>query len=61
MAGFYADIHKKLKLINDFYSHFTKTIKLLFRAVSVKKPGQSGHPPSLIRVFAVRMKNHWVF
>ena len=24
MAGFYADIHKKLKLINDFYSHFTK-------------------------------------
>ena len=24
MAGFNADIHKKLKLINDFYSHFTK-------------------------------------
>ena len=24
MAGFYADIHKKLKLINDFYSHYTK-------------------------------------
>ena len=36
MTGFYADIHKKLKLINDFYSHFTKNIKLLFRAVSVK-------------------------
>ena len=27
MAGFYADIHKKLKLINDFYSHFTKKKK----------------------------------
>ena len=39
MTGFYADIHKKLKLINDLYSHFTKKkkkIKLLFRAVSVK-------------------------
>ena len=21
---------------------------------------QPGHPPSLIRLFAVRMKNHWV-
>ena len=21
---------------------------------------QSGHPPSLIRVFAVRMKKHWI-
>ena len=28
MADFYADIHKKLKLIlNDFYSHFTKKKK----------------------------------
>ena len=26
-----------------------------------ENPGQSGHPPSLIRVFAVRIKNHWVF
>ena len=39
MAGFYADIHKKLKLINDFYSFIhilQKKLKLLFRAVSVK-------------------------
>ena len=26
-----------------------------------ENPGQSGHPPSLIRVFAGRMKNHWAF
>ena len=36
MTGFYADIHKKLKLINDFYSHFTKKNLLLFRAVAVQ-------------------------
>ena len=36
MAGFYADIHKKLKLINDFIHILQKKIKLLFRAVSVK-------------------------
>ena len=30
MTGFYADIHKNLKLITDFYSHFTENIHDLF-------------------------------
>ena len=29
-------------------------------SVSSKDSDQPGHPPSLIRVFAVRMKKHWV-
>ena len=34
-----------------------KTNKMSVRLV---KTAQPGHPPSLIRVFAVRMKKHWV-
>ena len=30
MAGFYADIHKKLKLTNDFYSHLQKNLNYSF-------------------------------
>ena len=36
-----------------------KTNKMIF--VPSEDSDQPGHPPSLIRVFAVRMKKHWLF
>ena len=54
--------YSNLRMSNSYLNYLKRLVTKLTKMACVpsEDSDQPGHPPSLIRVFAVPMKKHWV-